>query len=216
MISQLMENGNGSEHSLLIGDAAPLFSCRSTMGDLSLQGYRGRWLVFFSHPADFTPVCTSEFVAFAKAMPEFEAIDCALLGLSVDSLFSHVAWVQSIQERFGLLVPFPIVEDPSMAIAKAYGMIHHDAGSTGTVRACFIIDPAGHIRMIHWYPMSIGRNVAEILRCVKALQVSDQNSVLLPEGWQPGDEVIIPTEMKASGDAVVSDWLYRTRPLEAA
>lgn len=131
----------------LIGDTAPDFSCRTTQGECHLSDYRGRWLVFFSHPADFTPVCTSEFVAFARAAPEFSALGCALLALSVDSLFSHIAWVRTIERRFGVAIPFPVVEDPSMAIASAYGMIHPGASSSSTVRGCFVIDPEGVVRM---------------------------------------------------------------------
>src|SRR5260370_41469205 len=125
----------------LIGSPAPRFSTRTTMGNRSLDDYRGRWLVFFSHPADFTPVCTSEFVAFSKAYDRFQALGCDLLALSVDSLFSHIAWVRSIHERFGVTVPFPITEDPSMPIAPTYARIHPDPPDTPTVRATFVIDP---------------------------------------------------------------------------
>ena len=205
----------GQHRPLLIGDIAPDFACRTTMGERTLAGSRGRWLVLFSHPADFTPVCTSEFVAFAEAQSEFTALDCDLLALSVDSLFSHMAWVRSIKVRFGIQIPFPIIEDPSMAIARAYGMIHADSGHSGTVRACFIIDPVGLIRLMLWYPMSVGRSVAEILRSVRALQASDAYHVLMPEGWQLGDEVIDPVTIALGADDS-ADWLLRTRPLEIA
>ena len=200
---------------LLIGDIAPDFACRTTRGERTLADYRGRWLVLFSHPADFTPVCTSEFVAFARAQSEFAALDCDLLALSVDSLFSHMAWVRSIKLRFGIQILFPIIEDPSMAIARAYGMIHDGSRHSGTVRACFIIDPVGLIRLMLWYPMSVGRSVAEILRSVRALQASDAHHVLMPEGWQPGDEVIDPATMALEADDS-TEWLLRTRPLETA
>lgn len=202
---------------LLIGSAAPRFSTRTTMGNRSLDDYRGRWLVFFSHPADFTPVCTSEFVAFSKHYREFQELDCDLLALSVDSLFSHIAWVRSIKERFGVSVPFPITEDPSMAIAAAYGMIHPDAGDASTVRATFVIDPEGVIRAMVWYPMSIGRSVAEILRLVHALQTSDREAASTPEGWRPGDDLIEPAPLttEAAGDREpgtdAPDWYYRVR-----
>jgi peroxiredoxin (alkyl hydroperoxide reductase subunit C) len=204
---------------LLIGSPAPRFTTRTTMGERSLDGYRGRWLVFFSHPADFTPVCASEFIAFSKAFDRFQAVGCDLLALSVDSLFSHIAWVRSIKERFGVAVPFPITEDPSMAIATAYGMIHPDAADSSTVRATFIIDPDGMIRAMVWYPMSTGRSVAEILRLVEALQTSDKEAASTPEGWQPGDAVIEPApltldavgEQEPWGDA--PDWYYRLRTL---
>lgn len=203
----------------LIGSRAPGFSARTTMGETSLADYRGRWLVFFAHPADFTPVCTSEFVAFAKAYDRFRALGCDLLGLSVDSLFAHVAWVRSIAEKFGVEIPFPVAEDPSMAIARAYGMIHPGAMTSATVRATFVIDPDGIIRALTWYPMSTGRNVAEILRVVAALQVSDREVVSTPEGWMPGDKVIdvppigvIPLAEALAHEGGI-DWYYRLREL---
>ena len=197
-----------------IGDEAPAFSCRSTRGEVRLSDYVGRWLVFFSHPADFTPVCTSEFVAFARAADEFDAIDCELLGLSVDSLFSHLAWIRAIEERFALKIPFPICEDPSMAIARAYGMLDAAAGTSATVRGLFVIDPKGIVRMSSFYPMSTGRSVAEVLRTVRALQLSDGHDVATPEGWQPGDAIIDFADMAREDGLGVSDWLYRTRTLE--
>ncbi|MEX6508430.1 peroxiredoxin [Jiella sp. M17.18] len=203
-------------HPPRIGDAAPDFSCRSTSGEVRLSDYRGRWLVFFSHPADFTPVCTSEFVAFAKAAGAFEAIGCDLLGLSVDSLFSHFAWMRAIEERFSVKIPFPVCEDPSMAIAKAFGMLDAAAGSSATVRGLFVIDPQGIVRMSAFYPLSTGRSVAEILRTVRALQLSDSHDVATPEGWQPGDEIIDFADMVREDGLGVSDWLYRTRGLEAS
>src|SRR5258708_1139999 len=147
----------------LIGTPAPRFSPPTTMGNRSLDDYRGRWLVFFSHPADFTPVCTSEFVAFSKAYGRFQALGCDLLALSVDSLFSHIAWVRSIHERFGVTVPFPITEGPSMAIAAAYGMIHPDAADSSTLRATFVIDPDGLIRAMLWHPTPPPPSPAQIL-----------------------------------------------------
>ena len=204
---------------LLIGNPAPRFSTRTTMGNRSLDDYSGRWLVFYSHPADFTPVCTSEFVAFSKAYGRFQALGCDLLALSVDSLYSHIAWVRSIHERFGVTVLFPITEDPSMAIAAAYGMIHPDAADSSTVRATFVIDPGGLIRAMVWYPMSTGRSVEEILRLVEALQTSDKEAVSTPEGWRHGDPVIEPApitvdalnDQDPSGDTL--DWYYRLRKL---
>lgn len=204
---------------LMIGGPAPRFITRTTMGERSIDGYRGRWLVLFSHPADFTPVCTSEFVSFSKVYPKFQELGCDLLALSVDSLFSHVAWVRSIRERFNVVVPFPIAEDPSMAIAKAYGMIHPGAADSSTVRATFVIDPDGLIRALIWYPMSTGRRVDEIIRLVSALQVTDSDAVSTPEGWMPGDDVIdaAPLSIEESDAAPesskVHDWYYRVRKL---
>ena len=210
----------GSRHApLMIGSPAPRFVTRTTMGERSIDGYRGRWLVLFSHPADFTPVCTSEFVSFSKAYASFQALGCDLLALSVDSLFSHVAWVRSIRERFNITVPFPIAEDPSMAIAEAYGMIHPGAADSSTVRATFVVDPDGIIRALTWYPMSTGRRVDEILRLVTALQVADSAAVSTPEGWMPGDDVIesVPLSIEesdaSSESSNVHDWYYRVRKL---
>jgi peroxiredoxin 2/4 len=206
--------------SLSIGAVAPSFSARTTMGQRALSNYGGRWLVFFSHPADFTPVCTSEFIAFSKAFDEFQALGCDLLALSVDSLFSHVAWVRAIATTFGVTVQFPIAEDPSMAIAGAYGMIGPGALDSATVRATFVIDPDRIIRAIIWYPMSIGRSVAEILRLVQALQVSDQHAVSTPEGWRPGGGVIDVPSLNVNDalgeSAANAAWFYQTRKLEKA
>lgn len=202
---------------LLLHDPAPDFHARTTMGDRSLGDYRGRWLLLFSHPADFTPVCTSEFIAFAHVAEQFEALDCALLALSVDSLFSHFAWIRSIHAQFGVKVGFPIIEDPSMAIARAYGMIAPNAPDASMVRAAFVIDPAGLIRAISWYPMTTGRNVAELLRLVTTLQTADAHEVSTPEGWQPGDDVILPPPLTAEAAFAAheegTDWYYRTGKL---
>lgn len=201
----------------IIGSTAPQFSMRTTMGDRSLADYRGKWLVFFSHPADFTPVCTSEFVAFSSSYSTFQNLDCELLALSVDSLSSHVAWVRSIKERFGVSVPFPIAEDPSMAVARTYGMLHPGARDSSTVRATFVIDPDGLVRAITCYPMSTGRSVSEIIRLVEALQTSDADAVSTPEGWQPGAPVIDMTPLSLAEilahqpDEHSPDWYFRLR-----
>lgn len=201
----------------LLHDPAPEFRARTTMGERALSGYRGKWLLLFSHPADFTPVCTSEFVSFARAADRFRALECELLALSVDSLFSHLAWVRSIREQFGVEIPFPIVEDPSMAIARAYGMISPRAPDAAMVRAVFAIDPEGVIRAITWYPMTTGRNVEELLRLVAALQVADAHDVSTPEGWQPGEDVILAPPLTAEEayqrHETGTDWYYRTGPL---
>ena len=201
----------------LLHDPAPDFQARTTMGDRSLADYRGRWLLLFSHPADFTPVCTSEFIAFSRAADRFEELGCGLLALSVDSLFSHLAWIRSIHAQFGVKVPFPIVEDPSMAVARAYGMIAPNAPDASLVRAAYVIDPEGVIRAISWYPMTTGRNVEELLRLVAALQTADAHDVSTPEGWRPGDEVILPPDLTAEAafadQGRGADWYFRTGPL---
>lgn len=202
----------------MLHEKAPGFTARTTMGERSLSDYRGKWLLLFSHPADFTPVCTSEFVAFAKAFDSFAALGCDLLALSVDSLFSHLAWIRSIREQFGVAVPFPIVEDPSMAIARAYGMVAPNAPDASLVRAAFVIDPEGTIRALSWYPMTTGRNVGELLRLVAALQVADAHDVSTPEGWEPGQDVILPPPLTAAAALDVPsgkglEWYYRIGPV---
>ncbi len=174
-----------------INEPAPAFKARTTHGERSLDDYRGKWLVLFSHPADFTPVCTTEFMGFAKAADRFQALNCELLGLSIDSVHSHIAWMRSIEEKFGVEIPFPIIDDLSMNVAKAFGMIHPGASDTSAVRATFIIDPEGIVRAMVYYPMSNGRSVDEFVRLLTALQTSDANKVATPENWQPGEPVIV-------------------------
>ncbi|MCX7318959.1 MAG: peroxiredoxin [Hyphomicrobiales bacterium] len=206
---------------ITIGAPAPDFTARTTLGQRSLADYRGRWLIFFSHPADFTPVCTSEFVTFSKLFPAFQQLNCDLLALSIDSLSSHIAWVRSIKDRFGVSVTFPLIEDPSMSIARAYGMLRPDALDSSTVRASYVIDPDGIIRAISWYPMSVGRSVAEILRLILALQTSDAEAVSTPEGWQLGDPVIdaaplsLEDVLNHQPSATAPDWYFQTRDKSA-
>jgi len=206
-----------------INEPAPDFSARTTHGARTLADYRGKWLILFSHPADFTPVCTTEFIAFAQAYPKFKALGCELLGLSVDSNYSHLAWVRNIEERFGVEIPFPIIEDISMKVASDYGMIQPGASDTATVRATFVIDPEGRIRAMVYYPMTNGRSVAEFLRLLEGLQTSDTHAVATPEGWCPGDKVVVPApatvadaraRMKAGYDTV--DWYFSKKTLGPA
>jgi len=171
---------------------APDFEARTTLGPMKLSDHRGHWVVLFSHPADFTPVCTSEFVAFQKAAEKFAALDCRLIGLSVDSLFAHLAWVKDIEAKFGVRIGFPIIEDISMRISRAYGMVHAGSSSTSAVRSVFFIDPAGVVRAIVHYPLNVGRSVDEIIRVLSALQVSDEKGVSTPQGWRPGDRAMLP------------------------
>lgn len=194
---------------LRIGDPAPLFSARSTRGPVELSAYRGRWLVFFSHPADFTPVCTSEFIALARLAPQFEAAGFALVGLSVDSLFAHVAWMRAIREAFGVEVPFPVVEDPSMVIGRAYGMIDEDAQDSSAVRASYFIDPNGIIRAMNWYPMTVGRSADEMLRLATALKRVELGDAVTPEGWRPGDPVLSPLSEETALSEPAGDWFCR-------
>jgi peroxiredoxin 2/4 len=193
-----------------IGDLAPDFVARSTKGEIKLSSYRGRWMIFFSHPADFTPVCTTEFIGLAKLKAEFAALDCALLGLSVDSLYAHLAWVRAIEQQFGVIIDFPIVEDPSMVIGHAYGMI--DAASTDAMalRSAYFIDPVGVVRAVTCYPPNVGRSAEEMLRLIAALQAVDDGKGFAPEGWQPGIALLAPPP-DGSGDLTQdADWFCRT------
>lgn len=175
-----------------LNERAPEFNELTTDGVKTLDDYKDKWLVLFSHPADFTPVCTTEFIAFAKMAPEFNKRNCELLGLSIDSHHSHIAWMRNIKEKFDVEIPFPIIADLKMDVARAYGMIHPGAADTSAVRATFIIDPNGILRAMVYYPMSNGRSIPEFLRLLDALQTSDEHDVATPEGWQPGDRVIVP------------------------
>ncbi|KPF47627.1 peroxiredoxin [beta proteobacterium AAP121] len=203
-----------------LNEPAPDFKALTTHGERSLADYRGKWLVLFSHPADFTPVCTTEFIGFAKAAPAFAAMNCELLGLSIDSVFSHLAWTQNIQEKFGVEIPFPIIEDIKMDVAGAYGMVHPGAADTQAVRATFFIDPNGVLRAMVYYPMSNGRSIEEFLRLLRAMQTSDAQKVATPEGWTPGCDVIVPApktpaaiaQRRAEGLNTV-DWYFTTKPL---
>ena len=198
---------------LRIGDAAPEFQARTTLGEVRLSSFRGKWLVFFSHPADFTPVCTSEFVGIAKAAEAFAALDCALLGLSVDSLYSHLAWVRAIRQKFSVTIPFPVIEDPSMAVGRAYGMIDEYSNDASAVRGTYFIDPDGIIRAMTWYPLNVGRSVAEMLRMVAALKRTASDEVLTPEGWRPGDDLLLALPQDQHPVLAGDDehWYYQTR-----
>ncbi len=200
---------------LHIGDPAPNFEARTTMGPISLADFRGRWLVLFSHPADFTPVCTSEFVALAKASDRFEALQCALLAVSVDSLYAHLAWVRAIRDGFGVTINFPIVEDTSVIIGRAYGMVAEHAPDAAAMRSTYFIDPAGYIRAMTCYPATVGRSVEEMLRVLAALQAVDGDDVVTPEGWQPGDAVLAPPDQDQAVLLAGADdprWFCRIKP----
>jgi peroxiredoxin (alkyl hydroperoxide reductase subunit C) len=182
---------NRCEGCLRIGQKAPAFSMLSTFGPVSLSDYKGKWLVLFSHPGDFTPVCTTEFIAFAKEYPEFVKRNTLLLGLSIDSNPSHLAWVENIRRTHGMTIPFPILADRDGALAKRYGMFSADESNYATVRNVFIIDPNGIIRAILAYPFTNGRNIQEILRLIDALQLSDREKVVTPANWTPGEPVMV-------------------------
>jgi len=174
-----------------LGEPAPDFAADSTQGPLKLSDFKGKWVVLFSHPADFTPVCTTEFMAFAAIYDELKALNVQLLGLSVDSVSAHLAWIRAIKEKMGVTIPFPIIADLTMAVAKKYGMIQPGQSSTAAVRAVFFIDDKGILRAMIYYPLSNGRYMPEILRLVKALQTTDAHKCSTPANWQPGDKVVV-------------------------
>jgi len=213
-----------------IGDPAPAFTAVTTQGPITFPAdYAGQWVILFSHPADFTPVCTSEFMTFATLQGEFAAMNTQLVGLSVDGLFSHIAWLRTIKEKItfrdmkDVEVTFPLIEDITMSVARAYGMIMPGEDSTKAVRAVFFIDPTGTIRAIIYYPLSLGRNFDELRRVVIALQTADAFSVATPADWRPGEPVIVPTagscgvakeRMEETPEGVTCvDWFFCTKEL---
>jgi len=186
-------------HMPLIGESAPAFKALTTQGEISFpQDYQGKWVILFSHPADFTPVCTTEFMTFATMAEDLKALNCELIGLSIDSHYAHIAWLRTIKEKIeykgmkDVEVKFPVIADLSMDVAKKFGMVQPAAATTQAVRAVFIIDPKGLVRAILYYPMSNGRNMEEIKRLLIAMQTSDKHGIATPANWQPGDDVIVP------------------------
>jgi peroxiredoxin (alkyl hydroperoxide reductase subunit C) len=213
-----------------IGDKAPAFKAVTTQGEIDFpKQYEGKWVILFSHPADFTPVCTSEFMTFAKREPEFDALNTKLVGLSVDGLYSHIAWLRTIKEKIeykgmkDVEVKFPLIEDITMDVAKKYGMIQPGESNTKAVRAVFVIDPKGIIRTIIYYPLSMGRNFDELVRVIQALQTADAFSIATPADWRPGDDVIVPPagscgvakDRMDGKDAGVTchDWFFCTKKI---
>jgi len=183
----------------LIGDDAPKFKAKTTMGEINFpEDYKGKWIIFFSHPADFTPVCTTEFMTFASMHKEFKDLNCELIGLSIDSIYAHIAWLRTIKEKIeykgmkNVEIMFPVIEDLKMDISKKFGMVQPNASTTQAVRAVFLIDPKAKVRAMLYYPLSNGRNMQEIKRLLLAMQKSDKDQIATPANWQPGDDVIIP------------------------
>ena len=212
-----------------IGEHAPEFTAVSTQGTINFpKDYEGKWVIFFSHPADFTPVCTSEFMTFANMQKQFNEANCELLGLSIDGLYSHIAWLRTIKDKIefkgmkNIEVKFPLIEDITMDVAKKYGMIQPGESSTKAVRAVFFIDPKGIIRAMIYYPLSMGRNFDELKRALIAMQTADTYSIATPADWQPGDDVIVPTagscgvakeRMENKEEMTCYDWFFCTKPL---
>jgi len=214
-----------------IGDLAPEFNATTTQGDINFPSdYKGSWAILFSHPADFTPVCTSEFMTFATLAEKFENANCKLVGLSIDGLYSHIAWLRTIKEKIeykgmkNVEVKFPLIEDITMDIAKMYGMIQPGESTTKAVRAVFFIDPKGIIRAIIYYPLSLGRNFDELYRVIIALQTSDEFGIATPADWRPGDDVIMSPagSCNAANDRVegkeegldCKDWFFCTKKID--
>jgi peroxiredoxin (alkyl hydroperoxide reductase subunit C) len=213
-----------------IGDKAPSFKAVTTQGEINFpEQYSGRWVILFSHPADFTPVCTSEFITFASLETQFKNANCDLVGLSIDGLYSHIAWLRTIKEKIeykgmkDVEVRFPLIEDITMEVAKKYGMVMPGESSTKAVRAVFIVDPKGIIRTIIYYPLSLGRNFDELYRALIALQTADAFSIATPADWRPGDDVIVPPagscgvakdRMEGKGDMKCYDWFFCTKKLD--
>ncbi len=207
----------------LIGETAPAFRAETTQGPVNFpEDYKGKWVIFFSHPADFTPVCTTEFMTFAAMHDEFKALNCELLGLSIDSTYSHIAWLRTIKEKIeykgmkNIEVTFPVISDLTMEVSRKYGMLQPNASTTQAVRAVFIIDPQAKVRAILYYPLSNGRNMDEIKRLLIALQHTDQYKIATPANWRLGDDVIVPPPgscgaarervEKPAADTKVLDW----------
>lgn len=203
-----------------INEAAPNFEAKSTQGPLKLADFKGKWVVLFSHPADFTPVCTTEFVEFAKHSEDFKQRNAQLIGLSVDSVPAHIAWIRSIEQNFDVKIDFPVIADLDTRVAQKYGLIHPSASETSTVRAVFVIDDKGIVRALIYYPMTLGRSINEVLRVVEALQTADSNACSTPANWQPGDKVIVPppqtvadAETRLKSDYDVTDWYLAKKSL---
>ena len=223
------QNGNGITIPV-IGEKAPSFKAVTTQGEISFpEQYAGSWVILFSHPADFTPVCTSEFMTFASMEQRFYDANCKLVGLSVDGLYSHIAWLRTIKEKIeyrgmkNVEVKFPLIEDITMEVSKKYGMIQPGESSTKAVRAVFFVDPKGTVRAIIYYPLSLGRNFEELYRALIAMQTADSFSVATPADWQPGDDVIVPTagscgvakeRMDSKGEMNCCDWFFCTKKIE--
>ena len=216
-----MEQTQVEKRMLLIGEEAPDFEAETTDGHIKFSEWaKDSWVILFSHPADFTPVCTTEFMAFTDIHPELQKKNVKLIGLSIDSIYSHIAWIKAIKDKLGKDIPFPIIEDLSMNVARKYGMIHPAQSGTAAVRAVFFIDPKFKLRALIYYPLSNGRNMAEILRVIDAFQTSDKHGVATPANWTPGQEVIVPPpKTKAQAEKRLqegydcADWFFCKKKL---
>jgi len=216
-----MEETQVEKRMLLIGEEVPDFEAVTTDGPIKFSEWaKGSWVILFSHPADFTPVCTTEFMAFADIYPDLKQRGVKLLGLSIDSIYSHISWLRTIKEKLGKEIPFPIIEDLSMNVAKKYGMIHPKQSATAAVRAVFFVDPNFKLRALIYYPLSNGRNMKEIVRVIDAFQTSDKHGVATPANWHPGDDVIVPppkttaqAEKRLTEGYDCADWFFCKKKL---
>ncbi len=204
-----------------LGEKAPEFEAVTTQGKLKLSDFKGSWLILFSHPADFTPVCTTEFIGFAEIYDELQKRNVHLMGLSIDSVYSHISWVRNIEEKFGIKIPFPVIADLNKEVAKLYGMIMPGESKTETSRCVFLIDPEGILRAMIYYPLTTGRNMDEILRIIDALQTTDKHHVATPANWRPGDKVIVPppatqeaAEERLKQGFECKDWYFCKKKME--
>jgi len=211
-----------------INEPAPEIHAKSTHGVIRISDYtsKGKWVMLFSHPADFTPVCTTEFVEFARRHADFERLNVQPVGVAVDSIYAHIAWVRNIEENFNVEIHFPVIADLDQKVAQTFGMVHEAVSDTATVRAVFFIDPKNTIRALLYYPLNLGRSVDELLRVFEALQTADQNACALPANWRPGDAVIVPApitqadaekRVQSNGSGLdVTDWYFTKKKLSAA
>ena len=207
---------------LELNGPAPDFEANTTHGPIRLsQWAQGKWVILFSHPADFTPVCTTEFVEFAKMHDEFDKRDVALIGNSIDNVYSHIAWLRNIEQNFGVKVRFPVIADLDQKVSRLYGMLHEASAVTAAVRCVFFIDPKRTLRAMIYYPLNVGRNFVEILRVIDALQTADKHGVACPANWYPGQEVIVPPPVTANGaeerskakEFQVKDWYFSKKKI---
>jgi peroxiredoxin 2/4 len=207
---------------LELNGPAPDFEANTTHGPIKLSQWgQGKWVILFSHPADFTPVCTTEFIEFAKMHGEFDKRNVALIGNSIDSVYSHIAWTRNIEQNFGVKIPFPVIADLDQKVAKLYGMVHIPSAATATVRCVFFIDPKRILRAMIYYPLNVGRNFEEILRVIDALQTVDKHGVACPANWKPGQEVIVGAPVTAQGaeerikskELQVKDWYFSKKKI---
>lgn len=204
-----------------LGQPAPPFQAETTHGTLRLEDFKGSWLILFSHPADFTPVCTTEFIEFAKIAPDLRDRGVELLGLSIDSTYSHIAWVRNIEQHFNVKIPFPVIADLNKEVATLYGMIMPGESKTETSRCVFVIDPNQVVRAMIYYPLTTGRNMDEIVRLIDALQTTDKHGVATPANWRPGDQVIVPpprtieaaAERTGMPGITCADWYFAKKDL---